>query len=151
MVRDDWEARHFMPPGGVPADWRAQRGLVRVTLDRALPFVDITAEDTLAALSQTDWLMASLSSLGIATGDLTAVISSDRRVTRLISQWIADERDDDGKYVYSGIRYVSRLGADLECWAIFEGVALVEQETEPILTTNPELQDVAARYGLAIH
>lgn len=38
---------------------------------------------------------------------------------------------------FAGIRYLSRLSTEWECWALFENVALAEQERRPIRRTTP--------------
>lgn len=46
---------------------------------------------------------------------------------------------------------MSRLGEGWECSAVFEGAALSETYTSPILATNPELLCVAERFPLKVH
>lgn len=110
LVSDEWAANGWMQPGNVPADWRDSRILVRAVVPDVLPFVDVASAESLEAFRTTDRIAQWLNSFGLADVDLATLVGSDRRVTRLISQWVFEESDDDG-YLYGGIRYLSRLGA----------------------------------------
>ncbi len=151
LVSDEWESSHKMGPGSIPADWRSSRVILRVGLDQPLPFVDIFAPDTIAELALRSEVMASLVQLGVHDLDLGDITGKDRRVTRFIAQYLADLRDDEGLPVYSGIRYVSRLGEHLECWAVFEGTMLFELERISIERNSPALEVIAERYQLTVH
>lgn len=151
LVGSDWQSNHMMGPGNIPADWRSSRVIVRVGLEQPLPFVDIFATDTIAELGSRPDVMASLLQLGVHDLDLGDIAGKDRRVTRFLAQYLADLRDGDDHPVFSGIRYVSRLGEHLECWAVFEGTELVELERISIEKNAPELINVASRYQLMVH
>jgi hypothetical protein len=152
VVRDEWAANGWMIVGSVPADWRASRVLARVDIEHPLPFVDITSSETIQALQSnpriTNWLRSFLSTDPV---DLAALLGHDRRVTRLLSQWAYEATDDDYFPLYGGVRYLSRLGADFECWAIFQGSQLVELERHSISSRHLVLCDVAHRYNLTVH
>jgi hypothetical protein len=48
--------------------------------------------------------------------------------SRWTGRWAYEQRDADDRLEFAGIRYLSRLSSDWECWALFEDVALDEQE-----------------------
>jgi hypothetical protein len=152
LVRQEWHDLGFMGVGSVPADWRASRVLVRLQVESALPYVDVTSAQTVAALQSneriTRWLHSFLGNGPVDLGDL---MGRDRRVTRLVSQWAYEEVDAQGLPLYGGIRYVSRLGANYECWALFEGANVIETERHSLSHHNRLLCEVAARYGIHVH
>ncbi len=49
-----------------------------------------------------------------------------------------------------GLRYTSRLG-DYECWAIFEGVAIIDRVDNAIAKDDARLLAVARAFDLTIH
>jgi hypothetical protein len=105
----------FMNAGGVPQDWRLQRSMATLTVQDPLPFLDVEAAATHAHLS--DVLASELVRLGYADNlDLSDVTNQDRRLSRLIAQHAYTAVDEDGNPIYSGIRYMSRVGSQWECW-----------------------------------
>jgi asparagine synthetase A len=72
--------------GGVPADWRDSRVLVRASINDPLPFVDVAATATLAAFRSDERVGPHLREWGVDQWDLSHVLGRDRRVTRLLSQ-----------------------------------------------------------------
>lgn len=69
----------------------------------------------------------------------------------MISEWAYMASEDDEPR-YAGIRYVSRLGSQWECWAVFDDddseLEVVEQR--PITRDMPELQEIAELFGLTV-
>jgi len=94
---------------------------------------------------------APLTQMGVHDLDLGDITGKDRRVTRFLAQYVADLRNDDGGARYSGIRYLSRLGEHLECWAVFEGTRLEEIERISIERNTSGLEAIATRYQLTVH
>lgn len=82
--------------------------------------------------------------------DVAIVRGADRRITRWIGKWAYDQRDDDGLPVFAGVRYLSRLNSDWECWAVFEHAQIEEVERKPILRTDTGLANVARLYDLTV-
>jgi hypothetical protein len=143
----------FMASGEVPADWRHRRLAVRVAplpSDRlpAVRFLDVEATHTRAVLRAE--LGDLLAYYGYTDLDVPTVRGADRRVTRWIGRWAYQQRDDEDRPVFAGIRYLSRLSSDWECWALFEDVLLEEQERRPILRDDEALSRVAELYGLTV-
>jgi hypothetical protein len=155
LLREEWEARGWMNVGDVPASWRQRRIAVRARFvaggrfSRGVRFLDVEAARTREVLKRE--LAGVLSYWGYADLDVSTVRGGDRRVTRLIGQWAYDKADDDGRPLYAGIRYLSRLNSSWECWAVFEDVEIEEVERRAVLATEPALERVAKLYGLTVY
>jgi hypothetical protein len=142
----DWEER-FLRPGEVPADWRYRRLAVRVQPQPEISgaiggrFLDVEA------LASRQRLRAELANLlayyELDDLDIATVRGRDRRITRWISQWAYDQG-------LAGIRYLSRLNDDWECWAVFDHVLIEEQERLSILREDQALSRVAKLFGLRV-
>ncbi|MGA2163939.1 MAG: hypothetical protein ABSH36_05670, partial [Solirubrobacteraceae bacterium] len=78
------------------------------------------------------------------------VRGGDRRITRWIGRWAYEQRDANDRMKFAGIRYLSRLSSEWECWALFENVALDEQERRPIPRNDEALLRIAELYGLTV-
>jgi hypothetical protein len=148
LARADWESNGFMPPGSVPAEWRQRRLAVRVTPPANTRFLDVEHADTHRALEHS--LGSVLPVLGLTEIDVAAIRGGDRRLTRLISYWAYQQRDDSGEPLYGGIRYLSRLNTEWECWASFDRTPLDEIALHPIGRTMPALVRVARHYELQV-
>jgi hypothetical protein len=143
----------FMALGEVPADWRHRRLAVcaRPVPSDTIPavrFLDVEAAATRAVLR--DDLGELLAFHGYSDLDVPAVRSGDRRITRWIGRWAYEQRDANGQMKFAGIRYLSRLSTEWECWALFENVALAEQERRPIPRDDAALLRIADLYGLTV-
>lgn len=138
-----------MNHGGIPAAWRETRSIFLIDCVDPLPFLNIEDPRTLSFL---DYELANvLQEIGVNSSlDISLIRGSNRRLTRAVSVWAANQLDEDGEFLYSGIHYKSRLG-DWECWAIFEETEVKIVETQEIGRTNPDLLAVANLYQLTIH
>ncbi len=128
------------------SDWLQRR---RIGHTRIVPhgdFADISHADSLAHLNNE--LSPLLAWFEIEQLDLSAITSP---TLRLLTQYAA-------RYIYSsgfaGIRYASRLGANWECWALFEGrfqhAMGCPGFPENIEPNDEDLLSVARRFGLSI-
>lgn len=151
IAQREWTPNGWMLPGSIPADWRQKRLLTRVQFVNPLPFLDIDSAETLAELQAAPDLADDWTRMKVDEIDLAAVVGTDRRVTRRISQWAFEAVNDAGELRFGGIRYLSRLGADYECWAVFEQPEFAEVGRYPILLSETAMQNVADRFGLTIH
>lgn len=138
----------FVTCGGVPQNWRDQRTVVAASIADALPFVDIDNPITHEYLNAK--MAAELTDLGVDTLDVGNVRGANRLITRAASSWAYWAAHDAGSPKYSGIRYLSRVLPDEECWAVFEGTPIVEVSRRPIEINDPDLQAVADMWGLRI-
>lgn len=152
LVRGDWSDRSFMAPGDVPADWRFQRAAARVSLPAGEDlFLDVESPDTHRVLERQGEIQYVLASLGLRDVDVGVVRGGDRRLTRAISRWAWSQNTEADQRRYAGIRYLSRLNDDWECWAVFEGTELTKEQQRPISHDMDELLDVARHYGITVH
>lgn len=150
VVADEWDERGWMRIGSLPASWRERTRVVRLAVDASSPpFLDVENADTRAYLERK--LGPGLAYLGVDHLDVPVIRREDRRVTRMISQWAWGATDDDGVPMFSGIRYLSKLDTDEECWAIFDDVGLRTLSERPVDPDHPELRRVLDRYGLILH
>jgi hypothetical protein len=131
------------PPlaGVVPSDWRRDRLLGRLNLDSGQRWLDLRLSETLEALR---WELAdSFRILGHTAFDLSSALSGDRRLTQVIAGWAFEQH-------FQGIAYKSRFGADLDCWAIFEGARFEEADIAPIEVDDVDLASAARRFMLQL-
>ena len=135
--------------GGIPAAWREIRSIFLIGCVEPLPFLDLEDPGTLSFLDHE--LANVLSEIEVNSPlDISLIRGNNRRLTRAISTWTANQMDKDGEFLYSGIRYKSRLG-DWECWAIFDETEVKIMRTQEIKRSNPDLLAVANLYQLTIH
>ncbi len=147
-VSEDWQKEGFMLVGAVPAEWRQRRTAVRVLVPEDAVLLDIESVHTHQFL-RTE-LALGLSELGYNDLDVGLIRGHDRRITRLIAGW-AYSAHDNGVPIYSGIRYLSRVCSDWECWALFDDVDIEAVETLPIQLEMRELREVADTFELIVH
>lgn len=134
----------------VSAAWRQARRLGITVLTTPLPFVDITAAATLVVLR------AALAAVALESGlpdiDLSAATGPARIFTQEAARYIYEQRDAAGAPRYAGVRYLSRLNPDWECWAVFVDRLRqrVVRSGEVIRADDPGLYEAAALLGLGI-
>lgn len=139
----------FMVVGGVPQDWRLKRVLASIRLVEPLPFLDVEAAQTHEYLSGV--LASDLTALGYEHPlDLSAVTNQDRRLSRKIAEFAYTATGTDGTPLYSGIRYMSRISSDWECWAIFDGTTVELSDQTSINLEDDALQRVATMWDLRL-
>lgn len=148
-VKDEWRDRGFLEPGAIPREWRERRIAVRVRFDTSWGFVDVEDADTIEVFRSE--LAKPLLALGHRDLDISLIRGPDRRITRLISQWVHDQSDADGEPLYAGIRYLSRLDSRWECGAAYGDVRIVELVRQPIFLDDPSLRRVARTFDLIVH
>lgn len=148
-IRADWAARGFMPPSEIPADWRHRRLAVRATsAQEDTVFLDVESAATRATLEIR--LAAGLAALDVPDLDVAAIRGGDRRVTRLVSQWAWSQVDENGYPEFAGVRYLSRLNTDWECWAVFDRVPTRELERIAITRGMPALVGVEKLWNIRV-
>ncbi len=154
LVKDTAAWTHHMEPGAIDVDWRANRNLVRAVFDPAGDFVDITAHETIAWINS-DPHFKSIPIIAQAGSGLTLshLTADDRVVTRLLASIIHELKNPDGQHLYQGIRYESKHGQGLECWAVFRDrvLTMTAIDTKTIEKNDPGLEAMASLFGLTIH
>jgi hypothetical protein len=154
LIGDEWEERGWMNVGDIPADWRQRRTAGHVRFPNTgsntrypygVQFLDIEAVETREALRKD--FAPLLAIYGYDDLDVPVVRGHDRRITRYISQW-AYERTEDDAPLYAGIRYLSRLNSEWQCWPVYDNVNLEVLARRPILVDDEALQRIAGLYSL---
>lgn len=140
---------HTLPPGTIPPTWLDDRcvGVARVDGD----FVDAGNAATLAALNEA--LAARLAHHGIRELDAAAIrVQAPRKLTQEVSRFIYQQTLPDGRPAYAGIFYRSRLGDDLNNWAIFERnqVDFVADPDTDIRPNDPDFLAAVRLLGLRL-
>lgn len=139
---------HLMAVGSIPADWRNRRSLVHFEVIEPLPFLDVDKPETHTFL--TEQMASTLTALKIANLDIANVRGPNRFLTRAIAEWAYTAKSASDEFLYSGLRYESRLGAH-ECWAVFAGTRITVITESAIAKTHPDLLTVARTFGLTAH
>jgi hypothetical protein len=133
--------------GVIPLKWCGRRYIGATVLDPSLRFVDIAAPETLTHLR--DALAPLAVALGIDDIDLSTVTSRQRRFTQEVARYVYEQVDEGGVPRYAGIRYLSRLHAEWECWAIFHDRMLHDPcPHESIFPDDPGLLEAARVLGI---
>jgi RES domain len=158
LITANWAAQHHSHCGFVPKVWRDMRALYPVTLPESGWFVRLETANSVAAVH--DQLGLRLSSLSVAELDLSVLNGPCRAVTTAIAEWVWKHVLDDGSRPH-GIRFPSRLGADLGCWAVWlrnvdDGRPRDLEPTKAgaaktISATDSALKEIADRYHLRIY
>jgi hypothetical protein len=154
VIGDEWSAMGFMSIGELPADWRQRRTAVQVrfptdsTATTGPVFLDIESMKTREALRPD--FQPLLAHYGYSDLDVPVVRGHDRRITRYISQWTYEQLNEQNQPIYAGIRYLSRLNTDWECWAVFDHVTIEELTRRPILRSDESLARIAHLYQLVV-
>lgn len=130
------------------ASWRAPRVIRTIRSRDALPFLDIEAAATHTYL--TERARTILISLSVPTLDVATVRGPSRLLTRGLATWIYQAVDDTGDPLYGGIRYLSRLSTDYECWAIFDETPVELVSERRITLDDPDLVAIAERHGIVL-
>lgn len=138
--------------GLIAADWRHHRHVGHTYLDSSLRFVDIADAETMQHLREP--LASVATDLGVSEIDLSSVTSRERSFTQACAQYIHDQVDEEGRPTLAGIRYLSRLNPEWECWAIFDDRIKHRSGSpappESIFPEDPDLEAVAHLFQLTI-
>ena len=148
-IDDDEPLDRELEGGIVPKEYRSQRVLGTTRLSDGLRFADIGNGETYTVLRAelAQWLVK----LGLADLDLSAITSSQRRLSQEVARYVY-ELADEGHTFFSGIRYPSRLNVEWELWAIFcdRMEHSPEEVAGVIVEDDPELQEAAKVLGVRI-
>ncbi len=154
LVAEEWRgsSMRVMGPEQISRDWRDRRAAVRV---ESPPYACLDVEALATRQFLEDRLALPLAQLNVPSLDVSDVRGRDRRVTQLIAEHVEQLTGEvNGEVVgaFAGIRYVSRVSSEWECWAVHESLEdLRVVESRPIETSMPALRRAADRFGLTIH
>lgn len=147
-ISDDGGDDHpTIPPGIVPGDWPTQRLVGTAT--HSGPFADVGHSDSLAHLRVA--LASRVLHHGLDDldgGDLRRRVP--RAFTQEISRYVFERGVDAEGRSLAGIRYLSRLGDELENWAVFEGTEPEDRTSAPIAVDDEDLQAALAKLDLQL-
>jgi hypothetical protein len=134
-------------PGVVPADWCSARTIGTARHDG--PFADIAHSSSLAELRTA--LASRLVHYGLDdldAGDVRRRVP--RAFTQEISRYVFERGVTEEGEPLLGIRYLSRLGDDIENWAIFEGTDPYDKVSEEIARDDPDLVEALRTLDLVL-
>ena len=133
----------------IPRDWRVTRRLGSAVLFMTLAVVELDAADTVQALRPV--LAPVATRLHLPDIDLSAITGPERALTQAAALHIYQQRDAQGRPLYAGLRYVSRLKREWECWAIFAARMRYRPLRVDLITADdPHLYEAARLLHLAI-
>jgi hypothetical protein len=135
LIEEDWIRNGNMVPGWLPANWRDGRLMYRLRMVSPVPWVDLTAAETVAALNKSLG-QAFDEQLGIPEITLGTLTGDNREATTLIAQWIREQVLDDGSYP-AGVRFHSKYGGGA-CWAYWLRRTDNGLGTEPLAIVSEE-------------
>lgn len=133
--------------GVVPRDWLVQRRAG--TARHPGPFADVAHSDSLAHLRTVFAARLVHYDLDdLDAGDLRR--RTPRGFTQEVSRYVFEHGRDVGGEQLVGIRYGSRLGDELENWAIFEGSEPLDTACQDIADDDPDLLAALGKYDLRL-
>ena len=161
-IRKEWDHKFAgFGPGKNPQRWREARSIYTVELPTDGWFIDVTHNDTIAALNRTG------GPLGgpfhpTARVTLANLVDENREWSCRLATLLREVVLDDGSYSH-GIRFRSKHGANGKCWAIWlrrvdDGY---DPAFEPVVVTGPNeiqhpcrntpLRDAAQTFGVTLY
>lgn len=142
------------PPGVVPAGFLARLQVARIGTRQATTwFVDVAATISQTVLGAHPFVSSTLAASGLGTpgrpvsldaGTIALAGPLGRRITQVVAQVVYAETDA------GGLRYVSRVDLNEECWAVFDTVEVWASATEPMTPGDPDLASACAALGLRL-
>lgn len=141
-------------PGSVPSSWFHERLLAQARLLGV--FCDVAASDTIAALRP--GFLDAARVLGLPDFDAAALQIAERRsLTQRVGQAVYARTDESGNPLFDGIRFLSRHGADLELWTVFErsedgerSALLRDVSAEQLSPRHPDVTAAMWLHGLEL-
>lgn len=135
--------------GIVPTAWQLRRVLAQTGIDSSLRFFDLATPASHQYLRAA--LTPSVTALGLGDLDFGAVVGPHRKLTQAIARHVYELRDNEDMPLFAGLRYLSRLNPEWECWAVFaDRMIHTPLSTVTIAPGNPDLLAVCDIYGLRL-
>jgi len=137
-----------MGMGHLPASWRIERLLYRITLPTQGWWIDVEHPDSLAAIETA--LEPDLAALNVGALTVAALRGEDRHITTTVARWAQGLHLDDGTLPL-GITYGSKHGTG-RCWAYWltdtTPPGLACDEGAAITETDADLRRVTDRFRI---
>ena len=142
------------PAGVVPAGLLARLQVARIGTSLATTwFVNVAATASQTVLGAHPVVDSALAASGLGTpgrpvqldaGTIALAGPLGRRITQVVARVVYTETDA------GGLRYVSRVDLDEECWAVFDTVEVWTNAAEPLAPEDPALASACAALGLRL-
>jgi hypothetical protein len=146
-IEDDRPIDESLRSYTVPTNWRFNRSVGWIQLSRSLQFVDLHHASTITQLRSS--LARLFEQFGITDLDLSVLTSQNRRLTQEIARFVYEQCDESGAPLFAGVRYLSRLHDQWECWAIFhDRMEYSSYHVGTIFPDDPGLLEAAQALGL---
>jgi hypothetical protein len=164
-IAQDWGELRQMPPGSIAAQWRLNRQISEVLVRCPGWYVDVMAGDSISTLRANAANWAPAQGRTYPRVDTSVLAGPDRVATCAIATWLTQQRLDDGSRP-AGVRYTSKHGGDLPCWAVWVDVTdsadaaetkrrvtahVREASRAAIHPTDPDLRWAASSLNLTCH
>ena len=148
------EAMQFRERGAIQRDWLGKKRIGSTLLDASLRFIDLESSQTLQTLNRVPRLAHLAVRLGLDEIDRRVLVLRDEymRLSQEIGYWAYHQLDDRGNPI-AGVRYLSRVGGEWECWGLFDTRVAGwhgPSFAEAISSTDPDLHAVASIFALDI-
>lgn len=145
-----------VPAGIVDEGWFDVRLKASATLSGT--FADVSASPTVAALRPSFQQLAR-DQFGTADFDTSTLQDSGhRQLTQVVGRHLSEQTMPDGAPTFDGIRFLSRHGADLELWTLFERSTsddpsdlLTNLQTSRVRPSDPEVQAALELHHLRVN
>jgi hypothetical protein len=138
---DDVDPEFDHPPTGAhfPVGFCDTNVMGTASIDSDRCFLDVEDPENHRLLEQLGG-QALLQLLAVNRIDRGTFTANDRALTRRIAREIYDQAGED----IAGLRYLSAIDADIECWAIWDRARpdLHHRDIEPFDLTTPDLRSV---------
>jgi hypothetical protein len=136
--------------GVLPADWASSRRMGRAQITVGV-FADVATAESLGLLNQA--LPFDLIAFGLDELDAAAIrAKAPRALTQRIGRYVS-RANRAGGGLFAGVYYRSRLGDNLDNFALFEGLdrwEIQDQVSEPIRVNDPEFQEALHVLGVRL-
>lgn len=142
------------PPGSVPAGLLSRLRVAHIGPQLATTwFVDVAATSSQTLLGAHPAVVSALAASGLGAPDWPPQLDAGtialagplgRRITQVVAQVLYAETDA------GGLRYLSRVDLDEECWAIFDTVDVWAGPVAPLAPMDPDLVSACTALGLQL-
>jgi RES domain len=140
----------LLTPGRMPDEYFTNRVLGHISVDPAARFVDVDHPHTHAAATVA--LEPLLAAHGLESVDRGLMYHPDRRLTRPVARYYWQLARSEDHRDWAGLRYMSRLGPEWECWAVWEPSPMLPSTeiVTTLLRDHPDLQAAAAKLDISV-
>jgi hypothetical protein len=148
-IEENVELPESGTPGTIDAAWLEERLMGEAYIDNAV-LANVAESKSIAYLNKT--LSAVLIEFHIDEFDAAVLrMKAPRAVTQLVSRSVFEASTSTGAS-FAGVSYLSRLGDEIENYALFEGAnwTLAHTKISPIDPSDPDLVEVCELFGVTI-